>query len=355
MKRVLKNIAVVALLCAVAVGCEAIHKVSSENTATGNPYEVIVVCAQPDWQSELGDTLQVVLKQPVSELTTFEPLFDVLRILPNNFGSLVERHRNIVTVQVDGSIAEPSITVRYDVTAKPQVFMSIKGPDDKTVAEYVSENRDNIVRVLEKAERDRSVDYGKRYYSKDTEALLREKFGVQMSVPDNFSVRTQSDDMVWISQEFPAASQGFLIYKYPYGGKGSLSVESLIEARDKFAGRIPGPSEGSYMSTVKQIADASGEEYIPFEPQMRMLEIEGRTWIEMAGLWDVENYVMGGPFVSYTTVNQATGEVVTLDCYIYAPKGEKRNMLRELQHFVYLMDFGGDAAGSGSVAQAEAK
>ena len=93
------------------------------------------------------------------------------------------------------------------------------------------------------------------------------------------------------------------------------------------------------MSTVKQIADAAGENYIDFEPQMRMLEIDGRTWIEMAGLWDVENYVMGGPFVSYTTVNQATNEVVTLDCYVYAPKGDKRNMLRELEHFVYLINF----------------
>lgn len=104
------------------------------------------------------------------------------------------------------------------------------------------------------------------------------------------------------------------------------------------------------MSTVKQIADASGENYIDFEPQMRMLEIGGRTWIEMAGLWDVENYVMGGPFVSYTTVNQATGEVVTLDCYVYAPKGEKRNMVRELQHFVYLMNFDGAVAADGQAA-----
>jgi hypothetical protein len=47
---------------------------------------------------------------------------------------------------------------------------------------------------------------------------------------------------------------------------------------------------------------------------------------------------MGGPFVSYTTVNQATKEVITIDCYIYSPKDEKRNMMRDLQHLVYLID-----------------
>ena len=67
-------------------------------------------------------------------------------------------------------------------------------------------------------------------------------------------------------------------------------------------------------------------------------------WVEMYGLWEVENYFMGGPFASYSTVNTATNEVVTIDCYVYFPtlynkEPEKRNKLRALQHLVYLADF----------------
>jgi hypothetical protein len=145
--------------------------------------------------------------------------------------------------------------------------------------------------------------------------------------------------MVWISQEYPAASKGFFIYKYPYQGRESLTAEALVKARNRFAQRIPGPVDGSYMITVDKIADESGTEYVPYKPDHRAIRIGERPWIEMVGLWDVENYFMGGPFVSYTTVNQATNEVVTLDCYIYSPKEEKRNMLRDLQHLVYLIDF----------------
>ena len=43
--------------------------------------------------------------------------------------------------------------------------------------------------------------------------------------------------------------------------------------------------------------------------------------------------------MSYTTVNRQSGEVITVDCYIYSPKVDKRNMLRELQHMIYLIDF----------------
>lgn len=320
-------------------GCKAFHQASSADTAQGRPYELILVCAQPQWQSVLGDTLSYFLKQPVRELPVYEPAFDVLRILPNNFKSLTERHRNIVLVNVSSEFTEPSISVRYNVTAKPQVFVTIKGPDNQTVADYVGANGENMMQVLEKAERDRSISYSERYNSKSLNELIRTTFNVDIKLPDDYLLRTQSPDMVWISQEFPTASQGFFIYKYPYTGESSLSIDALIKARNRFASRIPGPKDGSYMITVDQIPDETGEEYIPYKPEYRTIRIGEQPWIEMVGLWDVENYFMGGPFVSYTTVNPNTNEVITIDSYVYSPKKEKRNMLRELQALVYMADF----------------
>lgn len=338
-KRTILGAIVVAAVAALTVGCKAFHTVGAGSTSTGRPYEVIVICAQPQWQSELGDTLQAILRQPVAELPKFEPMFDVMRILPNNFKSLVERHRNVVNVLVREDIDKPSISVQYDVTAKPQVFVTVKGPDNRSTAEYVAQNQDNLLYVLEKAERDRSVSYARRYFSPQLQELIGKAFGVQMYVPDNFKLRTESDDMVWISQEFPTASQGFFIYKYPYTGPEDLTAEALVKARDRFAAWIPGPVDGSYMITVDKIADGSGENYMPYKPEYRTMRIGDRPWVEMAGLWDVENYFMGGPYVSYTTVNKERGEVITLDCYVYSPKVEKRNMMRELQHMVYMIDF----------------
>ena len=339
MKKILINLAVVVSAVIMMVGCKAFHKASSADTAQGRPYELVLVCAQPQWQSVLGDTLSYYLEQPVKELSGYEPSFDVLRILPNNFKSLTERHRNIVVVNVDKEFAEPSISVRYDVTAKPQVFVTIKGPDNETVADYVGANNENLMYVLEKAERDRRVNYAKRYMSKSLSELIRQNFDVAITIPDNYMLRTQSPDMVWISQEFPTASQGFFIYKYPYTGENALSLDALVKARNRFASRIPGPSEGSYMSTVSKIPDQSGEDYVPFKPVYNTIRIGTQPWIELVGLWDVEKYFMGGPFVSYTTVNPNTKEVITIDCYVYSPKKEKRNMMRELQALVYMVNF----------------
>ena len=325
-------------------GCKAIGDLQSADNASGSPYELVLVCAQPEWQSELGDTLQSVLKQPVKELMQYEPVYDVMRILPNNFKSLTRTHRNVVVVNVNPEIAEPGITVQYNVTAKPQIYITLKGPDTQSLAKYVSDNRDNILYVLEKAERDRTIAYATRYFSAPLREKIVEKFGMDLAVPNNYQVRSESDDMLWVSQEFPTASQGFFIYKYPYEGKQSLTREALVKTRNKFASRIPGPREGSYMTTTNKIVDDTGEDYMPYMPEYLQLLIGDRMWVEMYGLWEVENYFMGGPFVSYTTVNKATNEVVTIDCYVYYPTlynkdPEKRNKLRALQHLVYLADF----------------
>ena len=73
-------------------------------------------------------------------------------------------------------------------------------------------------------------------------------------------------------------------------------------------------------------------------PAYRAYRLGEQPWIEMCGLWEVANYFMGGPFISFTTVNTATREVVTIDCYVYSPKEKKRNLLRELQHLVYQVE-----------------
>lgn len=340
MKHTILSIAISALFASMMVGCKALHTVQSGENATGKPYELVVVCAQQAWVSELGDTLQSILKQPVAELPIYEPMFDVMRILPNNFKSLTERHRNILVVNVSPDIKEPALVVKYDATAHPQVYIVAQGPDNHTLAQYVSENRDNLLYVLEKAERDRKVSYAYNYPSIPLTQLMKETFSVNMPIPDDYALRTKSEDMVWISQEFPTSSEGFFVYKYPFESADQLKVDALVKARNRFASRIPGPREGSYMTTVSKVVDETGENYIPAKPEYKTIRIGDQPWVVMTGLWEVENYYMGGPFVSYTTVNKATNEVFTIDCYVYHPKKpKKRNLLRDLQHLVYMVNF----------------
>ena len=57
---------------------------------------------------------------------------------------------------------------------------------------------------------------------------------------------------------------------------------------------------------------------------------------------DVENNFMGGPFISYSSVDIANRRVVTIDCYVFSPKNPKRNLMRQLENLVYTVKFPGD-------------
>lgn len=335
MRRFLRNISLLACVAFVAVGCELVNM---EPTIQGRPYEVVLVCDQAEWQGELGDTLQSVLQAPVKELFTYEPQYDVLRILPENFKDYARIHRNVITVNVAPELEQSGIYVQQDKNIKGQTYIAIQGPNQASIARYVSDNRDLIYQVLEKGERQRHVERAKQYSAVALEELVKKNFGITLHLEQNFTLRSQSDDMVWISKEYTTSSQGFFIYKYPYESAESLSVEALVAARNKFAARIPGPLDGSYMTTVEQIPDETGEKYIPYVPASRAYRLGEQPWIEMCGLWEVEGYFMGGPFVSYTTVNMQTREIITIDCYVYSPKEPKRNLLRELQHLVYQVE-----------------
>ncbi len=311
------------------VGCDAFHRLSGDGrTSQGAPYEVIVVCKNDIWDGSAGDTLRYFLRQPVPTINQYEPLFDVLRVAPDNFKNLLERHRNVLKLLVDPTVENCGIGVQYNVTSQPQVVLLVQAPTNEALTVLLAENGENIVQVLESAERDRDIDFGERFGAKELEKIIHEKFGVTMHVPKGYSLRNATNDFLWASYEFPTASQGFFIYTYPYEGPQSLSMEALTAARNKFAAQIPGPSDGSYMTTLAE-----------YEPDYRMMRIEGRLWAEMRGLWDVANDFMGGPFVSFSTVDTSTNRVFTLDCYVYSPKLGKRNFLRPLEHLVYLIDF----------------
>lgn len=311
-------------------GCDAFRTLADQNanTSLGKPYELILVCTQPQWEGALGDTLRNTLCAPVAYINQTEPLFDVLRILPRGYTSTATRHRNILLVTVDPTLDESQtgITAQYDVNASPQIVLTLQGPTDEALIRYLSDHGRELVYVLEKAERDRAIAFAERFNEKHLGEVIHDTFGIRMEVPKGYMLAKSEPDFLWARYEYPAASQGFTLYSYPYEGRESLTPEALLAARNRFVSRIPGPSDGSYMTTSEA-----------FSPDVRMFRLEGRLWIEMRGFWDVAGDFMGGPFVSYTTIDPATRRVITLDGYVYSPKLHKRNFLRGVEHLLYLI------------------
>lgn len=313
-------------------GCKAFHTLGSgQKAAQGRPYELVVVANQPVWTGALGDALRDLLAAPIEYLPQTEPEFDIMRVTPDGFTSVVVDHRNILKVLVDPTVKEASVAVQYDLTAAPQIVLTLQGPTEQAVIDYLATNGEKLVYAIKQAERDRAIDFATRFGSPNVEAAVKERFGITMHVPKGYYVAANEPDFIWARNEQATTSQGFMIYTYPSEGAKSLTVEQLADARKRFAKRIPGPTEGSYMTNSPV-----------FPPtEVSAFRLDGRLWVEMRGFWDVEKAFMGGPFVSYSTIDTKTGYVVTFDCYVYAPKlpPHKRNLLHSLEHMLYTIQF----------------
>ena len=174
------------LLVTLMTGCKAFHTLmdSKLKAAQGAPYELIVVCNQQLWESELGETLPVsVLSAPIPSSERTGTSFNVMQFPESGFKGTVVDYRNLLKVLVDPSLAAASAGVQYDVTASPQVVVTLQGPTREALTQYVAEHRAELVQTFEGAERDRSIAFANKFNQTESGKLVREKFGVEMKIP----------------------------------------------------------------------------------------------------------------------------------------------------------------------------
>ena len=82
---------------------------------------------------------------------------------------------------------------------------------------------------------------------------------------------------------------------------------------------MQGEKEGQYMVTERH---AIGEKHKNGK--------DGYIY-EVRGLWEMENDMMGGPFISYSQVDTEKNLVVVVEGFVYAPKKDKRELIREME------------------------
>ena len=70
-------------------------------------------------------------------------------------------------------------------------------------------------------------------------------------------------------------------------------------------------------------------------PQTRFLKYKGRDFAETHGMWEVEGDFMGGPFVSHAFYSPDGKYIVVADAWVYAPKYDKRQYLRQTESLLY--------------------
>ena len=106
--------------------------------------------------------------------------------------------------------------------------------------------------------------------------------------------------------------------------RGFSTYEKRLYRNRMLKDNVPGMFEGTYMITGTY-----------WTPQTRFLKYKGRDFAETHGMWEVEGDFMGGPFVSHAFYSPDGKYIVVADAWVYAPKYDKRQYLRQTESLLY--------------------
>jgi len=297
---------------------------------SGAAGEILIVIDRDNWEGAIGTELRSFLACDCPYLFTREPLYTLINVTPNGFSDLFKVHRNIVMLNIDPQNADEGVIYRSDVWARPQCVIQVSAPSNENALALVSENSANIVAYIEQAERNRVIGNTLKYEETSIANKLFDVFGGSPHFPMGFTLKKITRDFAWVADEKQYTMQGVLIYRYPVDGEADpFSKENIIAHRNAvLKDNVPGMFEGTYMTTSDFI-----------EPAVSFVKYKRNTFAQTRGYWEVYNDYMGGPFVSHSMYSPDGKEILVLDAFLYAPKYDKRQYLRQVESLLYSFEW----------------
>ena len=299
---------------------------SSTPPSTGRTNELLIVTNSNEvWNSPVGQAITDFFTQPLVGLPQTEPMFDLIHFPQASLTASIQAHHNMLIVDINNSFAEPLIETKKDLWGKPQRVVKITAKDQETFLAQFDLYKEAFLELFNENERTRT----NIAYSKAEDVKIKNKilsgFDLDMVVPKGFKIAAITPNFAWIRRDAAKYEQGILIYYSAYSDTNNFNDQQLISRRDTITKKyIPGPSENSYMKVAM------------IEPPLtKRIDFKGNFAVEMRGMWELEGDFMGGPFLSYTFVDQRHNRLVTIDGFAYKPNEEKKDLVRQLETILY--------------------
>ncbi len=300
-------------------------------SVSGKAGEILIVTNKANWESEPGALLRDILAAEYPLLPQSEPSFTLINVPDKAFTSIFQIHRNIIILNISDNFTEPTFVIQEDIWSAPQTVITISAPNKEETTKIIEEKKEILFNTFEQSERNRIIRNSKRYEERTLRPLVAKIFGGSPYFPTGYSLKKQTEDFIWISYETTYINQGLFIYRIPVKDSTSMTLEGLIQARNEVLEKnVPGMLEGSFMTTsiIKEK-----------EPQLKWMKYKGRNFGEIRGLWEVQNDYMGGPFVQHAFYDKSGKNIIVLEGFVYAPRYDKRNYLRQVESIIYSFDW----------------
>lgn len=323
------------LICTISIlfSCDQSSRNKDTLPSSSGKFGEVLILVDTVLQKGLsGEALNNVFLEAEPALPQKEAKFRMATVSPDEFKSILKRSRNVVSLVKQKNI-RPNIRLRRDEFAKPQLLVQVEGSSDKEIADLLMENKAYLQSLFNKEEISRLQQRNLIQPNEVVQEELKTILNIEPIIPPGFVSMSKGEHELWLKKEKTIGQhqvlQGLLFYRRAYKSKEDFSIDSMIVKRNEFSNKhVQGSRDSSYMQV-----------YVELNPLLKELEIGTNYAVEYRGLWNMKNDFMGGPFIHYTILGPEGKYLYDIDGFVYAPKFNKREYLRELEAIIKSIRF----------------
>jgi Domain of unknown function (DUF4837) len=336
------------VLCFALFAC-AEKKGESRATAIGLSGDMYVIMDSLQWKGPLGQLINATFGRDMEVLNRTEPLYKVRWIDARKLSNTLKQRRNLIFAvtldqnsqganRVKGMFTKEStdkiksdtsffLTTSTNLFAKGQEVMFLVGTSEKDLIKKVKKNAVRLTDYFDRSEQERlTATIFKSGQMKGITDWLRKNFGVEIRIPFGYQLVMQNNEFLWARQINKKNDMDIFITRKKYTSPAQFTKDSLIELRNELCKKY------LFGNPEKPLSYLITETGVSFKPVLvRDMTYRGKYAKEMRGLWRTNNLSMGGPFVSYTLVDEAQGMLYYIEGFCYVPGQEQREIMRELE------------------------
>lgn len=327
----------------------------SENLppASGRSGDIFLIMDSVQWKGPLGKTLDSIFSAEMEGLPRKESIFHMRWIDPRKLNFVLKQRRNLifaVTFDQKGTgarqirstftpesleeiKADPNLFSQnaQNVFAKNQEVLFLFAQTEAELIQHVQTHRTKLVEYFNVRERERLThSLFKAAQPQGITPMLRKEFNCEMKIPFGYEVAQQESDFFWARQINAHDDKDIFIARKKYTSQTQFLKDSLIAFRDavckKYLFENPERPETHLLT----------ETTVPYKPVItREVSFNKKFAVEMKGLWKTNNLTMGGPFISYTFVDEPQGMLYYIEGFTFCPGKSQREIMRELETILY--------------------
>ena len=313
---------------------------------TGKVGEILVVCDQAIWNSEIKAHLDSQLTQFIMPYFPDVTTFELIHRKTENFDGAIRRHRNILFLDIDSKRKEKFglIQSRKDVWANRQLVIDLKAKDYNQLLELCKEGMQAVHTQFDFSEWKRILLNFQAQNNRPIQVKINKNFGINLALPDASTIVSSRPNFYRIvlptasrpiefvgsgTQDIGSVLTGIMIYQYDFIDSSQFLLDNLLKARDTMLRyNVPHETEGLYMGTQYN-KFVFPESSVTFNLKKNIKGIEVRGMFQFTGK-DVHS--TGGAFWAFHFLHPKSKKLICISGYVDAPSTTSwTHSLREIQ------------------------